>query len=181
MKRLLWAGAFGAPWAAFGFGRGSRFFEFGEVRLAILSLLDEGPKHGYQIMKEIQERSGGIYGCSAGSIYPALQQLEDEGLVTAKRQDGKRVFRITETGREELGRDPETVDRIWDRARSWQDWGQFMGPQAVVLMSPLVTTIRATLRAARGAAGNPEREGRIRSVLERAAREIETLEKAWSK
>ena len=55
------------PWVAFG-GR-SRFFESGEVRLAILSLLDEGPKHGYQVMKELEERSGGLYRASAGSIY----------------------------------------------------------------------------------------------------------------
>jgi len=153
----------------------------GEVRLAILSLLDEGPKHGYQIMKEIQERSGGLYGCSAGSVYPALQQLEDEGLVASKRQEGKRVYRITEAGGEELERDPEAVDRIWDRARSWQDWGQFMGPQVVVLVAPLVSAIKATLRAGTRAAGQPQREDRIRAILERAAKELENLEKAWSK
>ena len=55
------------------FGRRARFFESGEVRLAILSLLSEGPKHGYQLMKEMEERSGGLYRASAGSVYPTLQ------------------------------------------------------------------------------------------------------------
>jgi DNA-binding PadR family transcriptional regulator len=181
MRRSWWAGAYGAPWTAFGIGRHGRVLEFGELRLAVLSLLDEGPKHGYQIMKEMGERFGGLYSCSAGSVYPILQQLEDEGLVTAKRQGGKRVYRITEAGREELERDPEAVDRIWDRARSCEDWGQFMGPQVVVLMTPLVSTIKATLRAATRAAGKPDREGRIRAILERSSKELEELEKAWSK
>ena len=175
------AAATWAPWAAFGMGGRSRFFELGEVRLAVLSLLNEGPKHGYQIMKEMQERSGGLYWCSAGSVYPALQQLEDESLVIAKRHEGKRIYRLTEAGKEELERDPEAVDRIWDRARTWQDWGQCMGPQVVILMAPLVNTLKATLRAATRAAGRPDREGRIRTILERASKELEDLERAWSK
>ena len=53
------------------------------MRLAILSLLADGPRHGYELMKLLQERSGGVYRASAGTIYPTLQQLEDEGLVVA--------------------------------------------------------------------------------------------------
>lgn len=176
-----WAANPWMSWAAFAFGGRSRFFESREVRLAILSLLDEAPKHGYQIMKEIGERCGRLYGGGAGSVYPTLQQLEDEGLVASKRQDSKRVYRLTEAGREELERDPEAVDRIWDRARSWQDWGQCLGPQVAVLMSPLVIAIKATLRAVRSAAGRPDREDQIRGILERATKEIEALEKAWNK
>ena len=112
MRPAWWAGMQGSPWAAFAMGRRGRAFAFGEIRLAILSLLDEGPKHGYQIMKEMGERFGGLYSCSAGSVYPTLQQLEDEGLVTGKREDGKRVYHITAAGREELERDPDAVGRI---------------------------------------------------------------------
>src|SRR5690242_4843816 len=104
-----WAFAF-APGGPSGFGRpfmnrgwwqwggpgSSRFFEGGEVRLAILSLLSEGPKHGYQLMKEMKERSGGLYRASAGTIYPTLQMLEDEGLIEAVQQEGKRAFRLTD-------------------------------------------------------------------------------------
>ena len=91
------------PWGGFAFGpsrffetgRRSRFFETGEIRLAILSLLSEGPKHGYQLMKEMAERSGGVYRASAGSVYPTLQQLEDEGLIECTQEGGRRVYRLT--------------------------------------------------------------------------------------
>src|SRR4051794_26126228 len=111
----------GAMGAAFAFGR-QRFFEAGEIRLAILSLLSEGPKHGYQLMKELQERSGGAYRASAGSVYPTLQQLEDEGMVEAEMQSGRRVYRLTDEGRRELAKDPEGVHRIWERAGQCEDW-----------------------------------------------------------
>ena len=83
------------PWMG-GMAFGRRFFESGEVRLAILSLLSDGPKHGYQLMKDLEERSGGLYKASAGSIYPTLQQLEDEDLISSDQQSGKRasLFRV---------------------------------------------------------------------------------------
>ena len=71
----------------------------GDVRSAILTLLAEAPMHGYQVMQLLAERSGGIWQPSAGSIYPTLQQLEDEGLVTSAEQDGRRVFSLTDAGR----------------------------------------------------------------------------------
>ena len=76
----------------------SRFFAPGEVRLAILSLVAERPCHGYYLMKLLAERSGGVYRASAGAIYPTLQELEDEGLVTVDQQNAKRVYRVTEEG-----------------------------------------------------------------------------------
>src|SRR2546426_6550538 len=131
------------PWAAFGLGRRGRFFEFGEVRLAILSLLSEGPKHGYQLIKEMAERSGGLYRASAGTVYPTLQQLEDEGLIESERQNGKKVYRLTEAGRQELERDADSVRRIWERAERWEDWGQFMCPEAFALAGPLAAVVKA--------------------------------------
>ena len=164
------------PWAAFGLGRRGRFFEFGEVRLAILSLLNEGPKHGYQLMKEMAERSGGVYRASAGTIYPTLQQLEDEGLIVSEREDGKKVYRITDAGRKELEQDPDSVRRIWERAERWEDWGQFMTPETVALAGPLAAVVKATLQAARRVARKSDVERRIRTILERAARELEQLD-----
>src|ERR1700737_1928450 len=99
----------------------SRFFGPGEVRLAILSLLSDGPRHGYELMKLLAQRSGGIYRASAGTIYPTLQQLEDEGLIAAEAQEGKRVFRITEEGRRELRLEDDVVERIWRRAKMWNE------------------------------------------------------------
>src|ERR1051326_8974109 len=125
MSKQSWAFSTGQPWAPFGLGRNhARFFESGEVRLAILSLLSEGPKHGYQLMKEMAERSGGLYKASAGSVYPTLQQLEDEELIQSDQQSGKKVYRITDAGRAELAKAPDHVRRIWERAERWEDWGQ---------------------------------------------------------
>ena len=72
----------------------------GDVRAAILRLLLESPMHGYQIISEIQTRSGGVWKPSAGSVYPALQLLVDEGLITAKEKEGRRTYSLTEQGRE---------------------------------------------------------------------------------
>jgi DNA-binding PadR family transcriptional regulator len=166
----------GPPWSAFASGR-TRFFEFGEVRLAILSLLSEGPKHGYQLMKDMEERSGGMYRASAGSVYPTLQQLEDEGLIAAEQRDGKKVYRLTEAGRAELEREPESVRRIWQRAAGWEDWGQWFSPEAMTLLAPAAAVMKATLRAATRGAAYPERQEKIRRILERACKEIEELGK----
>ena len=72
----------------------------GDIRAAILALLVERPMHGYQIMREISERSGGVWRPSPGSVYPTLQQLQDEALVSSvETEDGRRTFELTEEGR----------------------------------------------------------------------------------
>jgi len=91
-------GGFGA-WGGKGpFATGQKVSR-GEVRAAILMLLAEEPMHGYQIMQELAERSGGIWRPSPGSIYPTLQQLADEGLIRAEDAEGKKVYQLTEAGR----------------------------------------------------------------------------------
>jgi DNA-binding PadR family transcriptional regulator len=72
----------------------------GDVRAAVLSLLSERPMHGYQIIREIEERSGGSWKPSAGSVYPTLQLLADEGLITAEESNGRKTYALTEEGRE---------------------------------------------------------------------------------
>lgn len=163
------------PWAAFGFGQGARFFEAGELRLAILSLLEEGPKHGYQLMKEMQERSGGLYRASAGSVYPTLQQLEDEELIESLQKEGRKVYRLTAAGKKELDSDPDAVRRIWDRAERWEDWGQCMGPETLALVGSLGAIVKATMRAARWAGGRTDREEKVRSIIQRTCRELDGL------
>jgi len=90
-------GPFGGP-PPFGGGRGRR--RRGDVRLAILLLLDDEPRNGYQLMQTIEERSGGSWRPSPGSVYPTLAQLEDEGLVRSLEHDGGKVFELTDVGRE---------------------------------------------------------------------------------
>ena len=169
-----WQDHFG-PFPFMMFGGRSRFFESGEVRLAILSLLSEGSKNGYQLMKELEERSGGLYRASAGSIYPTLQQLEDEGLIQAEQREGKRVFSITEDGRTELARDPETVKRIWRRAEQWEDWSQFNPDTMGFIMHSFKPLMKAIWKAAKTANRQPGRAERIREILERARKDIEAL------
>ena len=88
-----------------GHGRGGRGFggprraARGDVRAAILALLTEQPMHGYQIIAELEERTGGVWKPSPGSVYPTLQLLEDEGLVEASAEVGKKVFHLTDEGR----------------------------------------------------------------------------------
>jgi DNA-binding PadR family transcriptional regulator len=82
-----------------GFGRGQRARR-GDVRAALLVLLDEEPRNGYQLMQEIERRSDGVWRPSPGSVYPALQQLEDEGLVRSDEGEGRKLFHLTDAGRE---------------------------------------------------------------------------------
>ena len=163
------------PWASLTFGGRSRFFESGEVRLAILSLLSEGPKHGYQIMKELAERSGGIYRASAGSVYPTLQQLEDEGLIASDVDSGKRAYHLTEAGILELEKDPDGVRRIWERAEKWEEFGRGMSPELIPMMKPLVDLGRVAWKAAARARGNREKEDLLRDIFDRARHDLEQL------
>ncbi len=80
------------------FGRGPKAAR-GDVRLAILTLVGEEPRHGYQIIQELSNRSNGMWQPSPGSIYPTLQALEDEGLLSSENIEGKRVYSLTEAGR----------------------------------------------------------------------------------
>jgi DNA-binding PadR family transcriptional regulator len=80
----------------------SPVFRHGSLRLYLLKLLDEAPRHGYEVIRLLQDRFLGVYAPSPGTIYPRLARLEEEGLVTHDEADGRKVYRITEAGREEL-------------------------------------------------------------------------------
>ncbi len=156
----------------FGFGR--RFFGAGEVRIALLSLLSDGPRHGYELMKELESRSGGTYRASAGTIYPTLQQLEDEDLIASADKAGKRVYQLTDAGRRELEQEAATVRRIWRRADEWGCWSGAGAPEAAEIARPAADVLKAAFRTvARG--DDPELTDRVREILTRAAREIEEL------
>jgi len=97
-----------------GFGPGGTRARRGDVRTAILRLLSEQPMHGYQIIQELATRSDGAWTPSAGSVYPTLQQLADEDLVTAQESGGKKVFSLTEAGSAE-------VAKIVDQPAPWEE------------------------------------------------------------
>jgi DNA-binding PadR family transcriptional regulator len=98
------------PWNLFRRARAKR----GDVRAAILSLLSEKPLNGYQIMQELEQRSRGSWRPSPGAVYPALQQLEDEGLVEAESTAGGRVFSLTEKGRRHVKAHPDEFSAPWE-------------------------------------------------------------------
>jgi DNA-binding PadR family transcriptional regulator len=87
----------------------------GDVRAAALALLAEAPMNGYQIIQEISERSGGVWRPSPGSVYPALQQLEDEGLIRAEAgEGGRRAFQLTDEGQAYASSHAEELRAPWD-------------------------------------------------------------------
>jgi DNA-binding PadR family transcriptional regulator len=113
----------------FGFRRGPRARR-GDVRAAILALVAEEPRNGYQLMQEIEQRSDGAWRPSPGSVYPALQQLEDEGLVRAEERDGRKTFALTDEGRAHVAERGPEMEAPWDAVRGdfgesqWQLMGQ---------------------------------------------------------
>jgi len=86
----------------------------GDVRAAALALLAEEPMNGYQIIQAIAERSDGVWRPSPGSVYPALQQLEDEGLIRSETADGRRAYQLTDEGRSYVEAHPDEVRAPWD-------------------------------------------------------------------
>lgn len=100
-------------------GRGGfrrpRPLDHGDLRLLILSLIEEEPRHGYDLIIEIEQRTGGTYKPSPGVMYPALSVLEDQGFVKAKKLEGKRVYSLTEAGEEELAEHADTLAKIEER------------------------------------------------------------------
>jgi DNA-binding PadR family transcriptional regulator len=176
-----WRGGVATPFmgGAFPWGRGGRwgrFFGPGEIRLALLSMLESGPKHGYELMKELETKSGGIYKASAGAIYPALQQLEDEGLISSDQPTGKRTYSLTDAGRAELARDAESVKKIWQRAEQVGEWGPWMGVEGAEVMRPAAAVMKAALRAATRGSHDSAKIAKLREILERAKRDIESLD-----
>ena len=156
-------------------GMRARFFGPGEVRLALLSLIADGPKHGYELMRQLEERSGGIYSASAGTVYPTLQQLEDEGLISSDSKEGKRVYAITDAGAAELKREDETVRRIWWRARRWAGWRHANDPDAAEVRGPAERLVKAAFRAVAGESASQERIDKVREILERAMRDLDGM------
>ncbi|MEU2553857.1 MULTISPECIES: PadR family transcriptional regulator [unclassified Streptomyces] len=107
------------PWGPRGRGGPRGRARRGDVRASILALLKEGPRHGYEMIQEIAERSGGAWKPSPGSVYPTLQMLEDEGLIASASEGGKKLFSLTDSGRAAAEEGPEAP---WEEASRGVDW-----------------------------------------------------------
>ncbi|GAA3814625.1 PadR family transcriptional regulator [Streptomyces phyllanthi] len=113
-------GPFGpGPWGGRGRGGPRGRARRGDVRASILALLKDRPMHGYEMIQEIAERSGGAWKPSPGSVYPTLQLLEDEGLITSETEGGKKLFSLSESGRTAADEGPEAP---WEEASRGVDW-----------------------------------------------------------
>jgi DNA-binding PadR family transcriptional regulator len=129
-----------------------------------LALLREGPRNGYQIMSEIDERSGGAWRPSPGAVYPALQQLADEGLVAAEESSGRRTFSLTEAGRRHIEENPDAARAAWE-SMATDDADEMPGlfTQAAQLAGSIVQMSHA---------GTPGQISAAEALLEQTRREM---------
>ena len=120
-----WSGGFGGFWpgppGGPGQPRGPKASR-GDVRAAILALLREGPRNGYQIMSEIEERTNGAWRPSPGAVYPALSALADEGLIAGEESGGRRTFGLTDAGREYVQHNPDMARGTWESQEQQEAW-----------------------------------------------------------
>jgi len=168
------SGFFGAEGRPRGRWRGGRMFEQGDLRYVVLRLLEEKPRHGYEIIKALEEKFGGAYAPSPGAVYPTLQLLEDLGYARmASDQEGKKVYEITDAGRAHLAENQATVDSIFDRIGKLV--GHFLDEPMTEVHAAFRIVGRATYSRASGAVHDPELLKKVSEILERAAREIDGL------
>ena len=149
-----------------------RLFEKGDLKYVILQLLSEWPAHGYEVIRALEERFGGMYTPSAGAVYPTLQMLEDMEYVSSTQQDGKRVYTVTEEGRRFLEEQKEVLDGIKQRTSSW--WN----PRVRVELHDMKHELQDfahTLRHRGRHYTDPGTIRRIREVIGRARREIDEI------
>ena len=180
-----WAGFFGGPrggwWSGSGGGRrrgpgwpggpgGPRRPKAsrGDVRATILALLTEGPRTGYQIMSDIEERSRGSWRPSPGAVYPALQLLADEGLIAGEEAGGRRTFSLTDAGREYIANNPEMARGAWD---AMADAGAESGPGDLPRLFGEAARLGAAI-AQTAHAGSPEQIRRAERLLKQTRRTL---------
>jgi DNA-binding PadR family transcriptional regulator len=150
-----------------------RRFEKGDLKYVILGLIAEKPRHGYEVIRALEERFGGLYSPSPGAVYPTLQLLEDLGYVTAQQQDGKRVYAITDAGRQFLAEREDVIEDIRSRVGSWFD-PSFRG-EVHATVHELRDLARLLGRGARARQLDADRLRRMREVLARARTDLTTI------
>ncbi len=170
----------GGPFGPEGPAEGRRFFGRGDVKFALLGLLQERPMHGYEMIKALEERSGGFYAPSAGSVYPTLQLLEDRSFVTVNETEGKKVYSITDAGRAALTERQEKGEEF-----GGPRWGRGFGPggrqggpgrpEMQALRGEAAEVARLFVIAGRKTFENPEQLAQLRSIIERTRKELSDM------
>ena len=162
-------GPFGPPgpfgWRGHGpFPRGRA--RRGDVRAAILALLSERPMHGYEMIQELSARTGGVWQPSPGSVYPTLQMLEDEGLIASQESEGKRLFSLTDAGRQEAERQ-SSGPAPWEQVTAGVDQATLRMRDAVAQAGAAVIQVMH--------AGTDEQKARALEVLTDARRRLYSI------
>ena len=138
----------------------------GDVRSAVLALLAEKPMHGYQIITEISERSGGAWKPSPGSVYPTLQLLADEGLVRVEESDGRKTYSLTDEGR-------QVADAAAEKSAPWEHSGSHDSGRVTALPKAGIELAQAAAQV--GRSGSPEQVAEAVSILEDARRKLYSI------
>ena len=153
------------------FGR-RRMFDQGDLKYVILQMLAEKPRHGYDIIKELEDRFGGWYTPSPGTVYPTLNMLEDLGFArTTPEESGKKIYEITDLGRAHLKEHQPTVDEIFAKVADFG--GAFLSEGMMSIHRAMRDVARATYATAAKSPGDKERMMKIRDLLRKVADEIE--------
>ena len=154
-------------------GRRGRWFGSGDMKYVILKLLRSKPMHGYEVMKELEEHTHGCYKPSPGTVYPTLQWLEDEGLVSSEEVNGKKVYSVTDAGLDFLKENKTTVDEIFDRVEETiEGFLDDPMPDVTRLVGKLVSQVYRTTWKVRGDSTKMEA---IVDILNRAADELKEV------
>lgn len=163
-------------WAARGRrrGRSGRMFEQGDLKFVILQLIDEKPRHGYEIIKELEERSGGRYAPSPGTVYPTLTMLEEMGFVTSAAEPaGKKVYTITDEGRKYLADNRTAADDVLGRLAELG--ASIFGDAVRPAHEAMARLGRAYWRVTIRRPASPETITKAAEIVTRAAAELEEL------
>ncbi|PYP33456.1 MAG: hypothetical protein DMD47_01335 [Gemmatimonadetes bacterium] len=142
------------------------------MKYVILKLLRDKPRHGYEVMKELAEELRGCYSPSPGTVYPTLQWLEDEGLVVGKDIEGKKVYEITDTGRQFLDEHKDVVEDIFERVREAVD--RAVGGTMADINRGVGRLVKAAYRMGWRAKDDAMRR-KVAEIVGHAAEEVERL------
>jgi len=168
----------GHGWGAWGAGPAGpgfkwRFFDRGDLKFVILRMLKAKPMHGYEVMRALEEESGGWYKASAGSVYPTLQMLEDQGFIAAQEQDGKKVYSITPAGEKHLEENSDVVDEIVDRVSDFTN--RFFRTEMRDLTKSFSRFAQVTFERTVKWPGDSDVLEQVKEILERATHEMEAV------
>jgi DNA-binding PadR family transcriptional regulator len=157
--------------------RRGRMFEQGDLKYVILQLLEEKPRHGYEIIKALEERFGGMYSPSAGTVYPTLTLLEDLGYAQVTVEEGgKKIYSITDEGRAYLAQNRSAVDDIFERISEFGS--AFLSDAMMDVNRGMRDVAQAAYRGAPRIFRDKEAVAKIRETLQRAAKEIDEIVRA---